>query len=81
MTIQVARNALLALAQNPSPRRSGGVYDLVIDLYDQLRAARAAGHSWETIAKRLTDSGTPVSGGGLASTWRKIQKERRTGEY
>lgn len=52
-----ARKALTALAASPvTNRKSGLTQKIIAELYTEIRAARLAGHSWESMRKSIISS-------------------------
>lgn len=53
----MARKALTTLAASPvTNRKSGLTQKIIAELYTEIRAARLAGHSWESMRKSIVTS-------------------------
>lgn len=79
-----ARMGLTELARSPS-KRSGPnsvKYSVVKELYTEIRAARLAGHSWNSVRKAIVrNMNVEISTSSLAKFFREIDKlyEAETG--
>jgi hypothetical protein len=82
VSLSQARAALTSLAKKPKPpaRKRPG-YDAVCELYEVIRDCRKRGYSWKEITEQVQAAGVEISLMGIHTNYKKITRERETGEW